>query len=373
MINSSIVWQFFNMLSIRIDTIAQIKVKSVLKVLKRLLAATGVSGYEAPVRDAIREILADLAELETDALGNLYVTLGEGVPHILLIAHMDELGLLVTHIEDNGCLRFRKVGGIDDRVLPSRSVIVHTREGPVQGVIGMAPPHLMLDRAEMKQVVPWHKMQIDLCTRSRSETEALGVRLMDPVTIRKAAFLMQKKYLCCRSIDDRFGCAILVKLLERLSKQKLNRRVSLVWSVREEIGLHGATVIGNRLTPDIVLAVDSYATGDAPDVPFHLAPTRLGDGPVLRLVDNRAIASTELRHQLENLAAKQKIPLQVGATGGGTDGGAIQLSGSGTHMMAMSVPVRYLHSMVEICHLDDLTNLLNLLEKAVHTLEIPNL
>lgn len=344
-----------------------------LKVLKRLLAASGVSGYEGPVRDAIREVLGDPAEFEMDALGNLFVTLGEESPHILLIAHMDELGLLVTHIEDSGCLRFRKVGGIDDRVLPSRSVIVHTREGPVQGVIGMVPPHLMLDRAQMKQVVPWNKMQIDLCTRSRSETEALGVRLMDPVTLRKDAFLMQKKYLCCRSIDNRFGCAILVKLFERLSGQKLDRKVTLVWSVQEEIGLRGATVIGNRLTPDIVLAVDSYATGDSPDVPFHLAPARLGDGPVLRLVDNRAIASTELRRQLEILATEHKIPLQVGATGGGTDGGAIQTSGSGAHMMAISVAVRYLHSMVEICHLDDLTNLLALLEKAVHKLEIPKL
>ncbi len=341
--------------------------------MKRLLATSGVSGFEEPIRDAIREVVGDLAELETDALGNLFVTMGEGAPHILLIAHMDELGLLVTHIEDSGCLRFRKVGGIDDRILPSRQVIVHTREGPVLGVIGMVPPHLMLDRAQMNQVIPWNEMQIDLCTRSRPETEALGVRLMDPITLHKEAFLIQKKYLCCRSIDDRFGCAVLVKLLERLQHQKLNRRVSLVWSVREEIGLHGATVIGNRLTPDIVLAVDSYATGDAPDVPFHLAPVRLGDGPVLRLVDNRAIASAELRRQFETLAAKYKIPLQAGATGGGTDGGAIQLSGAGTHMMAISVAVRYLHSMVEICHLDDLANLITLLEKAVLNLEIPKL
>ncbi len=347
--------------------------KPLLKVLKRLLAASGVSGYEEPIRDSIREVVGDLADLETDALGNLFVTIGEGAPHILLIAHMDELGLLVTHIEENGCLRFRKVGGIDDRVLPSRRVIVHTRDGPVQGVIGMVPPHLLLDRAQMKRVVPWHEMHIDLCTRSRSETEALGVRLMDPITLHKEAFLMQKEYLCCRSIDDRFGCAVLVKLLERLQKQKLNRRISIVWSVREEIGLHGATVIGNRLSPDIVLAVDSYATGDAPDVPIHLAPARLGDGPVLRLVDNRAIASTELRHQLETLAAKHKIPLQMGATGGGTDGGAIQVSGEGAHMMAISVAVRYLHSMVEICHLDDLANLVTLLEKAAYCLEIPKL
>lgn len=342
-----------------------------LQLLERLLAASGVSGYEEPVQGTIRELVGNDVELQSDALGNLYVSFGEGSPHILLIAHMDELGLLVTHIEENGCLRFRKVGGIDDRLLPSRPVIVHTRSGPVRGVIGMVPPHLTMDRKQTQQVVPWHELYIDLCTRSRIETEALGIKLMDPITLEKDSFLIQGKFLCGRAIDDRFGCAVLITLLDRLAKKELNRKVTLVWSVQEEIGLHGATVIGNRFTPDIVLAVDSYATGDAPDVPFHLAPARLGEGPVLRLVDNRAIASTALRNQIEALAIKNKIPLQVGATGGGTDGAAIQRAGTGTHMIALSVAVRYLHSTVEICHLDDLQNLVNLLDHAVMELKSP--
>jgi len=342
-----------------------------LELLQWLLAASGVSGFEAPIREVIRENVGDTLALETDALGNLYGTIGEGAPHILVIAHMDELGLVVTHIEDNGCLRFRKIGGIDDRLLPSRSVIVHTRLGPVRGVIGMVPPHLMVDQSQMKQVVPFQELQIDLCTRSRQETIELGVKLLDPITFQKDSFVLQDKYLCGRAIDDRFGCAVLVKVLENVSKQQFDRKVTFVWSVQEEIGLHGATVIGNRFTPDIVLAVDSYATGDAPDVPFHLAPVRLGDGPVLRLLDNRAIASTELHVQLESLANKQKIPLQVGATGGGTDGAAIQRAGIGSHMMALSVAVRYLHSTVEIIHFDDLSNLVKLLEIALQKLQVP--
>jgi putative aminopeptidase FrvX len=336
-----------------------------------LLAASGVSGFEAPIRDVIRERVSDLVTLETDSLGNLFGTLGKGTPHILIIAHMDELGLVVTHIEDNGCLRFRKIGGIDDRLLPSRPVIVHTRSGPVRGVIGMVPPHLMVDRSEMNRVVPFQELQIDLCTRSRQETEELGVNLLDPITFQKDSFVLQGKYLCGRAIDDRFGCAVLVRVLENLAKNKLDRKVTFAWSVQEEIGLHGATVIGNRFSPDIVLAVDSYATGDAPDVPFYLAPVRLGSGPVLRLLDNRAIASTELRSQLETLAQKQQIPLQVGATGGGTDGAAIQRAGTGAHMMALSVAVRYLHSTVEIIHMDDLSHLVKLLEIALQKLHVP--
>jgi putative aminopeptidase FrvX len=342
-----------------------------LELLQWLLAATGVSGFETPIREAIQEGIGDALDQETDSLGNLYGSLGEGSPHILLIAHMDELGFVVTHIENNGCLRFRKIGGIDDRLLPSRPVIVHTQTGPVRGVIGMVPPHLMIDRTQMKQVVPWQELQIDLCTRSREETESLGVQLLDPVTLQKESFVLQGKYLCGRSIDDRFGCAVLIELAKTLAKKKLNRKITFVWSVREEIGLHGASVIGNRFTPDIVVAVDSYATGDAPGVPYHLAPVALGDGPVLRLLDNRAIASTELRRQFEGLAKKHSIPLQVGATGGGTDGAAIQRAGIGAHMMAVSVAVRYLHSTVEICHLDDLNNLLSLLKTSAMNLELP--
>jgi len=342
-----------------------------LALLERLLATCGVSGHEGPVRDAIREAIGSLCKLETDALGNLFVTLGEGSPHILLIAHMDEIGLLVTQIEDNGCLRFRKVGAIDDRLLPSRPVIVHTQSGPVRGVIGMIPPHLTLDRTQTTRGVPWNEMFVDLCTRSRAETEALEIKLLDPITLEKDAFVLREKFLCGRSLDDRFGCAVLVQVLQRLAKRKLKRRVSLVWSVREEIGLQGSTVIGNRLTPDIVLAVDSYASADAPDVPFHLAPARLGSGPVLRLVDDQAIASPALRAQLEALASTHRIPLQVGATGGGTDGAAIQRSGLGVHMMAVSAPIRYLHSMVELCHLDDLNRLVELLEVAALELTVP--
>ncbi len=336
-----------------------------------LLAATGVSGFEKPVCEVIRDSVGKQCKLEIDSLGNLFGSIGEGEPHILLIAHMDELGLIVTYIEDNGCLRFRKIGGIDDRLLPSRPVIIHTKSGPIRGVIGLTPPHLTLDRAQMLRVVPWNELYIDLCTRSREETVALGVGILDPITFEKDSFVLQGKYLSGRAIDDRFGCAVLIKVLEKIATQKLDRKVTFVWSVQEEIGLHGAQVIGNRFKPDIVLAVDSYATGDAPDVPYYLAPARLGEGPVLRLFDDRAIASSTLRLQLEHLAKKNKLPLQVGATGGGTDGAAIQRSGFGAHMMAISVAVRYLHSTVEICHLDDLNNLVNLIELAVNKLNLP--
>lgn len=338
--------------------------------MERLLAATGVSGFEAPIRETIQEFVSPHLKIETDSLGNLYGSIGAGSPHILVIAHMDELGLVVTHIEENGCLRFRKIGGIDDRLLPSRSVFVHTKSGPVQGVIGMVPPHLMLDRAQMKQVVPWNELYIDLCTRSRAETEALGVRILDPITLEKDSFVLQGKYLGGRAIDDRFGCAVLIKLLEKLATLELNRRVTFVWSTQEEIGLHGATVMGNRFTPDIVIAVDSYATGDAPNVPYYLAPVQLGKGPVLRLLDNRAIASPYLRDQFEAIAEENQLPLQCGATGGGTDGAAIQRAGTGALMMAISVAVRYLHSTVELCHLDDLDNLIRLLQAVIPQLRV---
>jgi putative aminopeptidase FrvX len=192
---------------------------------------------------------------------------------------------------------------------------------------------------------------------------------MDAVTFKKDITVINQKFLSARSLDDRFGCAVLVQVLKALKKEKLSRRISFAWTTREEIGFHGAIPLGNRLAPDIVLAVDSLATADAPNIPFHLAPNPLGQGPVLRIYDHNAMADIDLQHQLEALAKKHSIPLQVGATGGGTDGAAFQRAGVGAKMMAISVPIRYLHSTVEMCHLDDLHNLIQLLIHASQSVD----
>lgn len=340
-------------------------ISNLFDLFKRLVETVGVSGFEEQVRQLILEQVTAYGAVKTDRIGNLIQTFGESKPEIILIAHMDELGMAVTYIEENGYVRFKHIARLDDRYLVGKTVQIHTKSGVVEGVIGLKAPHLRLDPKEAQQVVPWHKLYIDVCTRSRKETESLGIKILDPITVEKRFKILNDKYVCGRSLDDRFGCLVLIELSKRLSKTDLDKTVRLVWSVQEEVGLRGARVISKSYKPDYAIAVDSYASADAPDVPFHLAPAKLGKGPVLRLLDRSAIASMELRRVFETVAEKYDIPLQVGATGGGTDGSVIQQSEGGVSMMAISVPIRYLHSPVEICHIDDLMNLIKLLDKSI--------
>jgi putative aminopeptidase FrvX len=275
---------------------------------------------------------------------------------------MDEIGLVVSHIEENGYLRFKKVGGIDDRVLVGRTVDIYPdgEPEPVPGVIGLKPPHLMKDRSkEMSQVVKVEDMLIDLGTRSREESEALGIKKLSPVILRKHFSLLANDMIATRGLDDRLGCVALIEMLELIDLKDLDHRITFAWSVQEELGLRGAYALGNRLRPDFAVAVDSCNTGDSPQVEFHLSAVRVGDGPVLRMFDRMAFASRTLMKRISQGAAEEGIPLQVAVTGGTTDGAALQTFG--TAMIPLAVPIRYVHSPTEVMSLADFDNLVKLL------------
>ena len=333
-----------------------------LEILRDLVFTPGVSGWEDPVREKVKQMVSAYGATEVDPLGNLTLTLGTGSKHVIFVAHMDEIGLVVSHIEESGYVRFRKVGGIDDRVLVGRAVDIYPDGGPepVPGVIGLKPPHLMKNRdKEMSQVVKFEDMLIDLGTRSRAETEALGITKLSPVILRKHFSVLANDTIATRGLDDRLGCAALIEMLERLDTENLDHRVTFAWSVQEELGLRGAYALGNRLRPDYAVAIDSCTTGDSPQVDFHLSAVRVGDGPVLRMFDRMAFASRTLMKRISETAADQSIPLQVAVTGGTTDGAALQTFG--TAMIPLSVPIRYVHSPTEMMSLRDFDNLVRLL------------
>jgi putative aminopeptidase FrvX len=327
--------------------------------LRKLVEAVGVSGCEKAVRETILRMLPSDTESRVDAIGNLIASIGSGEPHIILIAHMDELGFTVSNIESNGFVKLRKVGSFDDRYLPGKVFQIHTKEGPVEGVIGLTPPHLIVDREEFNRVLHSDELFLDLGTRSMGETSQLGVKLSDPVTIKKDFSIINHDYFCCRSIDDRFGCLALVETLKRLRETDLMRKIMFVWSVREETGLEGSKVIANTVRADKAIVVDSYPSADAPLISFHLAPAKLGDGPVIRIVDNGATATPELVERARNIAQKHAIPLGSGPTGGMTDGRS--LLEKGILMVPIAIPIRYMHSPVEMCHRQDLEKLIELL------------
>ena len=329
------------------------------ELLKSLVEAIGVSGFEVDIREKIRSLIPKEVESRVDSIGNLMASIGSGEPRIILIAHMDELGFLVSGFEENGYVRLRKVGSFDDRYIPGKVFQIHATRGPIEGVIGLTPPHLTVDQEAARKVYPSHELCLDIGTRSKKETTDLGVRLLDSITVKKEFTVIGGDYFCCRSIDDRFGCLALIETLKRLYETDLVRKLIFVWSVREETGLEGSRVIANTIEADKAIVVDSYPSADAPFIPFHLAPARLGDGPVLRIVDNGATASLELVEKVRSIAKRHGIQLGAGATGGMTDG--LPLQEKGIPMVPISIPIRYMHSPVEMCHKKDLEKLIELL------------
>lgn len=333
---------------------------STIAELEEIINVPGISGYEEPIRKYLAEKVSELGlTSKVDRLGNLISEIGSGEKNVILMAHMDELGLIVSYIEDNGYARFRKINGIDDRVLAGRSMNVLTANGPLPGVIGIKPPHLMSDKSEQARTIPSEHLYLDLGTRSRQETMDLGVDILTPVVFQKQFNVLNGEYLSGRGLDDRFGCLALLKVLENLKDENLSYRLTCVWSVKEEIGLHGAKGIAAAYTPDVCIAVDAFTAADLPEVPYHLAPARLGNGPVLRVVDNLAMSDTFLRKFFQKVCREQNIPLQIAMTGGGTDGSALQAAG--VPMLAVSVAIRYMHSPVEMIHRQDFEQLIMML------------
>lgn len=330
--------------------------------LEEMIRIPGVSGFEEDIRNYISKKVEALGlKAIEDNLGNLRVELGNAGPLVIFVAHMDELGLIVTKLEADGSLRIRKVGGIDDRTLVGRIVEIKTQKGTVSGVIGLKPPHLMTEPDEGKKVVKWQDIRIDVGTRSRKETEKLGIRVLDPMVFKKDVTYITKDLVCARGIDDRAGCAILLDALEQLKNSRLLIRMAFVWSVQEEIGLRGARAIAFNLRPDYVFAVDTMTTTDAPMTDEVYEKVELGGGPALRMFDNVAIASPKLRELVEQVAKAAKIPLQYGTGGGSTDGAAMQ--DTGCLMMPLGIVMRYTHSPTEVASISDMENLVKLIVK----------
>ncbi|WP_081482828.1 M42 family metallopeptidase [Pyrococcus sp. ST04] len=321
-------------------------------LLRKLTQTPGISGYEEKIRNVVIEEIKDFVDYKIDAIGNLIVELGEGKEEILFMAHMDEIGMIITGITKDGKLRFRKVGGIDDRLLYGRHVDVITEEEKVDGVIGAIPPHLNIKGES--SVVPWHSLVIDVGADSREEVEELGIKVLDYAVFKKHFAVLNGKYVSTRSLDDRFGVAALIEAIKALVDHDLDRKVVFAFTVQEEIGLKGAKFLANTYTPKYAFAIDSFAccnelTGDV----------KLGEGPVIRAVDNSAIYSRDLAKRVLGVAERNNIPIQVGVTGGGTDASAFQHK---SKVLALSVPIKYLHSEVEMLHLRDLEKLVRLIE-----------
>ena len=334
-----------------------------IELLRELIGVHGVTGYESGIREAIEAKLPEGVEKTVDNMGNLIATIGSGPGGIIFAAHMDELGLVVADIRDDGFLRLKSLGGIDPRVMAGRVLRIKTAKGEVKGVVGVKPPHLMVDRAEMKEVTPFEKMYLDIGADSAGEARALGVDVLDPVTFEKTFEVLNGKYISARGLDDRAGCAIQIEAMKNLAALKLRKKVHFAFTVQEERGLRGAQLVGHKFEAEYCFAIDTASSGREPSSDRSMGPAVVGGGPALRVIDNRHISDPAFTAEVRAIAEKNEIPVQVVFTGGGTDAAAIEVQGP--RSLPIAFPARYTHSPVELASLSDFENTVKLIAALV--------
>ena len=325
-------------------------------LLKKLCTAAGISGDEGSVRDIILNEIKDYAdELRVDALGNLLVHKkgkSPAVNKLMLSAHMDEVGLLVTDVTADGYLKIDEVGGIDRRVLVGKRVYVGKNHLP--GVMGVKPIHLT--KGDEKTAIPeYSEMYVDIGAASREEALQY-VRYGDSVVFH-SEFTETASFIQSKAIDDRFGCLVLIDLI----KSELPYDMDFAFVVQEETGLHGATVAAYTLAPDYALVIETTTAADIPEIDPQKQVCDLGQGAVISFMDRRTIYDKELVKSGMDTAAAIGVKAQYKrAVAGGNDAGVIHKSRGGVRTLAISLACRYLHAPSCMAHKDDCESVLQL-------------
>jgi len=343
-------------------------------LLKDLCEARGVSGDEAAVRQVILDAVREhVDEHRVDALGNLLCLrkargreAGSPAPErVMVAAHMDEVGLIVTGINDDGTLRFGKVGGIDDRVLVARKVLIG--KDAVPGVIGTAPIHLVA-ASDRNKAVDADGLVIDIGATSKAGAERL-VHVGDCASFAISFETLDDKGLRTvkgKAFDDRVGCAILAALLA----EDYSFDLWAAFTAQEEVGLRGSKVAAHRIDPDLAFALEGTICDDLPKERDVSPVTEVGKGPAITFMDRSVIADGRLVRLLVRAAEENGIPYQFKrAVAGGTDSGAIHLSRAGIPSVTVAVPVRYIHAPAGILSRQDLDHAVALMKAALHALE----
>ncbi len=336
-----------------------------IELLKRLSEAPGVSGDERAVRAILKEAVQPYAdELRVDALGNLIAVRKATVAHpmrVMVEAHMDEIGFMIIRVEKDGRLRFRKVGGIDNRILPSKAVRIG--KDAIPGVIGVKPVHLLKD-AEERKVLNEDDLFIDIGASSQEEAERLVQR--GDRAVFDTAFTDLGPRLKGKAFDDRAGCAVLATAF---AAGPYPVELHAVFAVQEEIGLRGAQVAAYDIRPDVALVLEGTVADDLPKEKDESPTTELGKGPALTVMDRSVIVDPRLLRFLIEAAEAEGIPYQFKQPGvGSTDAGRIHLAREGVPSAVVAVPCRYIHSPVSVLDKRDLDWTVRLVQAALHRL-----
>lgn len=319
------------------------------KFLESLSNGHGVSGYEQNLNHLITSEFKKYTDrTHIDKLGNIIsVKKGRGKTKIMLAAHMDEIGLMVNYIEKNGLLRFTSIGGFDPRTIIGQEVIVHGKK-EIFGVIGSKPPHLQ-DPEEMDKSIKMEDMIIDVGYSYEQVKELIEIG--DIVTIDRKLEHLKNNRVTGKALDNRVGVAVLLECAKELQKIKHDADVYFVSTVQEEVSMGGATTASYEIDPDFAIAVD-VGFGNTPEIDKSVSIV-LGEGPGVTLGGN---IHANLRKKLLEIGKEYNIPFQNQITPGGTgtDANAIQINRAGIPTLVLSVPLRYMHTSVEVIQLEDI-------------------
>lgn len=316
--------------------------------LGKITATRGISGDENPVAAAIAEAFAPLCDaVEIDGMSNVIARIGGAGPRVMITAHLDEIGMMATKVEEDGAVRFTRVGGVDPRILPGSRVTVYTDEGPMTGVIGALPPHLLTED-DRKKNYKMDALFVDLGLPS-ARVQAI-VHPGTPVQLYGPPRRLENNRMACKTVDDRGGVAMMLRVAELLQKRELPAQVIFVAAAQEEVGGAGAETSTFRLMPDMAIAVEvthGEMPGCEPDDVYPLDKVVMTEGPNIH---------PGLHRRLMDLAATIRVDAQTSVCPHvtWTDAASLQVSRAGVPSALIEIPLRYMHTTVETLSMETL-------------------
>lgn len=336
-----------------------------INLLSELCLVPAPSGREHVLRGLIKDMLAlYVSRVQEDHCGNLQAWLNPGHKAVLMLdAHLDEIGIMVQDIEENGCLRIVPVGGLEARIMPGSKVLLQMEDGrQLPGLVGPAPPHV--SKGQDKEA-NWDNMLLDIGAADKAEAQALGAEIGLCGVMDAGQGWLGSDGFYARNLDNRVGCALLLWLAQEIRAASLPFSICLSFSAAEEVGLRGATTAAYDIKPDMALVLEA-TIADTPGLPASRQPSFMGQGPAITVMDGRQIVPLPMVRSLEAAAQAAQINCQRKRPPfGGTNGGAIALSGGGVPTAVLSVPARYIHSPVSWLRISDLNATALLLKKWV--------
>ena len=343
-----------------------------LQLLKEITDVNGIAGFETAVKEVMSEYLTPVSdELVFDNLGGIFgkKKAKNGERTVLIGGHMDEVGFMVTRIDDKGYIKFNPVGGWWGQVMLSQRMNLTTDKGVLHGVIGSKPPHI-LSPEDRKKPVDIKNMFLDIGVASKEEAEEAGVKVGDMITPHCDFMEMTNKdFLLAKAWDNRFGCAAAIEVLQKLDVEDVNVNVVSGATVQEEVGLRGAKVAAHKVKPDLAISIDVGLAYDSPGMSEADGVGKMGDGPLVFLMDSSVIAHVGFRRHFQKVAAEKNIDVQLTALrGGGTDSGSFHVANDGVPSINIGVPTRYINSNVSIMHRQDYNKVVELVTEVVKSL-----